>query len=133
MIISGSGSERLSGDDVPELPSRSGLPYDHNRSDSACLSLAEANRDREPDAGIAPGQSRADGNALLTTGYNWLFLVFGEPLKTADLSDTLLQKEIAEEASNADHPIFCLTRRIGNDFGQRHHRGTAGVRDLASL
>jgi hypothetical protein len=32
---------------------------------------------------------------VLTPTYNWLILVFGEALKTTDLSAMLLQKEVA--------------------------------------
>jgi len=70
---------------------------------------------------------------VLTPVYNWLILVFGEALKTTELSAMLLQQLLQEVASNADHTTVSLTRRTGNDLDQRHPRGTARVRDLAPL
>jgi len=42
---------------------------------------------------LTPGVLRL--SQLLTTVYNWLILVFGEPLKTTDLSAMLLQNDVA--------------------------------------
>jgi hypothetical protein len=55
----------------------------------------------------------------------WLILVFGEPLKTRDISAMLLPKMSQEVAQNADDAPVSLTRRTGNDLDQQHNRGTA--------
>src|SRR5258707_12733618 len=48
-----------------------------------------------PVATTAFPAARAALAILLTTVYNWLILVFGEPLKTTDLSAMLLQNDVA--------------------------------------
>ncbi len=48
------------------------------------------------------------GKPWFPSNQSRLILVFGEPLKTTDASDTLLHSLLQEEARNADHSIFGL-------------------------
>ena len=47
-------------------------------------------RQHQTYSGVPQGGNLSPLLAILTTVYNWLILVFGEPLKTTDLSDMLL-------------------------------------------
>ena len=46
-------------------------------------------------------------STVLTTVYNWLILVFGEPLKTTDLSAMLLQNDVAGGGKQC-RPRYCF-------------------------
>ena len=65
------------------------------------------------DLGKRVSKQVADGGAI-----HGLILVFGETLKTTDLSAMLLPKMLQEVAPYADHASVSLTRRAGVDLDQ---------------